>query len=210
MEILTPRHAGSSRRARRLGGTFAILNLLASLPPSAAAQDSPSPSALAREQEAPREAPEYALKAAFLLNFAKYVEWPPHAFDKPDTPFLVGVLGSDPFGDELERTFRNKTVRGRAFRVQRFRDLRELQRSHMLFISRSEGPRLANVLDHIKSWDVLTVAEEEGFALRGVVITILIEDKRPKLEVNADAAERAKLTISSKLLRLATIVRPEG
>jgi hypothetical protein len=151
--------------------------------------------------------PEYTVKAGFIFNFAKYVEWPADAFEKADSPITIGILGADPFGDGLEKTLKGKTVRGRSFSVQRFRETSELQRVHILFIPRTEKERVREILKQVESWAVLTVGEDETFSRSGGTTNILIENDKPKLEVNPDAAEKARLTIDSKLLRVATIVR---
>jgi hypothetical protein len=157
----------------------------------------------------PQALPEYTVKAGFLYNFAKYVDWPADAFDKPTAPITIGIVGADPFGDDLEKTLRNKTVKNRAFAVQRFRDASTLNRCHILFVPRTEKEHYGEILKQIETWPVLAVGEEEGFARSGGTTNILIEKERPRLEINPDAAEKAKLTIDSKLLRAASIVRTE-
>jgi hypothetical protein len=150
---------------------------------------------------------EYEVKAAFLYNFAKFVEWPAEAFDDADAPLTIGVLGEDPFGDTLEQTVKGKTANGRKLAIRRFHKVRDLQPCHILFISSSEKRHLSEILDRLKGSSVLTVGEVEGFAKRGGVINFFVEDNRIRFEVNVDAAKRAKLKMSSKLLRLARIVR---
>jgi hypothetical protein len=160
-------------------------------------------------QEPSGSLPEYVIKSGFLFNFAKYVDWPAEAFEKNDTPITIGIVGADPFGEELEKALRNKTVRDRSFSIQRYRETGDIKPCHILFIPRSEKARLPEILKHVGPWPVLTVGEEEGFARSGGAISILIEKEKPKLEVNPDAAEKARLTINSKLLRLATVVKTE-
>lgn len=160
-----------------------------------------------RAQEGTPALPEYVVKAGFLFNFAKYVEWPPDAFEKPETPISIGIVGADPFGDGLEKILKNKTVRNRSFTVLRFPDRSGLQRCHILFIPRSEREHLTAILRQIETWPVLTVGEDDGFSRAGGTTNILIEKERPRLEVNPDAAEKARLTIDAKLLKAAAIVR---
>jgi len=160
-------------------------------------------------QDPVKQMPEYELKAGFLYNFAKYVEWPADAFEKADTPISIGVVGADPFGPALERTLKDRAAQDRKFSILRFRDAGDLKRCHILFIPRTEKARLPDILKRIEGWPVLTVGEEEGFAKSGGAVNILIEQDKPRLEVNPDAAERAKLTIHARLLKLATIVKPE-
>jgi hypothetical protein len=158
-------------------------------------------------QNPPEQLPEYVVKAGFLYNFAKYVEWPSGAFEKPETPITIGILGTDPFGDSLEKSLKNKTVKDRPFAILRFAGPAELQRCHILFVSRSEKARTPELLKQLEAQPVLTVGEEGTFAASGGMINILIENEKPRLEVNPEAADAVKLTISSKLLKLATRVK---
>lgn len=158
-------------------------------------------------QDRPEALPEYVVKAGFLFNFAKYVEWPADAFEGADSPFVIGIAGKDPFGPDLEKTLQSKTVRGRAFSIQRFAEPSELQRCHILFVAKTEKGRLAEFLSKAAAWPVLTIGEEPDFARSGGAGNILIENEKPKLEINPEAAEKAKLTVSAKLLKAATLVR---
>lgn len=155
----------------------------------------------------PPTLPEYVVKAGFIFNFAKYVEWPADAFEGPDSPIMIGIVGADPFGDRLETILKNKTIRNRRFEVQRFREPSELRRVHILFIPRTERERFREILKQTEAWPVLTVGEDEGFAGAGGTTNILIENEKPKLEVNPDAAGKARLAIDPKLLKVAAIVR---
>src|SRR5260221_5768111 len=154
----------------------------------------------------PEALPEYVLKLGFLYNFAKYVEWPADAFGKADAPLVIGIVGEDPFRDALERTLEGKTVNDRAFTIRRFREPADIEQCHILFVPRSEAGRVPEILKRTRIWPVLTVGEDAGFARAGGTAAILIEGDAPRLEVNLEAADMAKLTIQAKLLRLATIV----
>jgi hypothetical protein len=151
--------------------------------------------------------PEYVVKAGFLFNFAKYVEWPPDAFEKADSPISIGIVGADPFGEELDKALRNKMVKERGFAIHRFPEPSAIKTCHILFTPRTENGRLAEILKKVDSLAILTVGEDEGFIKGGGVVNILIEKEKPRLEVNPEAAEKAHLTINSKLLKAATIVR---
>jgi hypothetical protein len=192
MPLLKPPASGVSRRAV-LGAVAALLLCLARPVP---AQES-------------QELPEYVLKAGFLYNFAKYVDWPVAAFDREDSPIVIGVAGRDPFGPDLEKTFQGKAVKGRAFLIERFAEPADIRRCHMLFVAKTDKARQSEILASASKWPVLTVGEEEGFARSGGVTSILIENAKPRLEVNPEAAEKAGLTISAKLLKAATVVRTD-
>ena len=160
-----------------------------------------------RAQEAPPDAlPEYVLKAGFLYNFAKYVEWPAEAFASPEAPISIGVVGSDPFGPDLERTLRDRTVNNRRFEVRRYPGFETLEPVHILFVPQTERARVARILERVERLPVLTVGEDEQFPQGGGVVAILIRDSRPRLHINAAAAEQQRLAIAPKLLRIATIV----
>ena len=154
--------------------------------------------------------PEYRVKATFLLQFAQFVDWPPQVFSGPQTPLVIGVLGEDPFGNFLDETARSETVERHALTVQRYRRVEEIKNCQVLFVSRSEESRLEEIAAALKGRNVLIVGDAERFAYRGGMIQFVTEDNKIRLRINLGAAKAANLTISSKLLRLATVVRPGG
>lgn len=149
---------------------------------------------------------EYRVKAAFLYNFAKFVEWPATAFESSAAPVSICILGNDPFGDAIE-VIRTKTVGGRKLDVRRLSGLNGLPHCHILFISASEGDRLAEILKLIRKRDILTVADMKGFARAGGIINLVRKNETIQFEINLDAVERTDLKISSQLLKLAEIIR---
>ncbi|MFQ5656776.1 MAG: YfiR family protein [Candidatus Methylomirabilales bacterium] len=149
---------------------------------------------------------EYQIKAAFLYNFVKFVEWPAEALPPPSVTMNVCVLGDDPFGVALD-SIEGKTVKGRILEVKRFKTVQALEPCHVLFISSSEKKRLARIVETLKGSSVLTVGEMDRFAERGGIINLIITKNRVRFEINEGAAERAGLKISSKLLKLAEVVR---
>ena len=150
---------------------------------------------------------EYELKAAFLLNFASYVEWPSRVAADSGGAFVIGVCGDDPFGDLLDQTVVGKTINGRKVEVKRFSSIRDLKPCHVLFISSSEEGRTGRILSATKDWHVLIVGETDGFARKGGIVGFFIEDKKVRFEINPDEAHRSGLKISSKLLKLARVVK---
>ncbi len=155
-------------------------------------------------------ASEYHLKAVFLFNFAQFVDWPAAAFADSETPFVIGILGEDPFGDFLDQTVRGEQLRGRPFQVQRYRSVDEIKTCHILFINRPDGDRVEGILSRLRDRPILTVSDEDGFAERGGMVRFVNDRNRIRLKINLAAAEAAKLTISSKLLRVAEIAAPRG
>lgn len=150
---------------------------------------------------------EHQVKAAFLFNFARFVDWPANAFADPGAPYQLCVLGQDPFGPDLEATIGKKTVNGRGFRIVRATDVRDLAGPcHIVFVAESEADRPKETLKRLSAEGVLTVSEIEGFAELGGVINFIVVDDKVRLEINLDAAERARLQVSSQLLKLARVV----
>lgn len=153
--------------------------------------------------------PEYEVKAEFLSLFAQFVKWPPEAFHDTNAPLVIGVLGNDPFGEALDKAVKKEdAVGGRKLVVQRSRDVRELKACHVLFVSTSEKGRLDQILSVVtgSGGGVLTVGETDGFARRGGIINLFLQDNKVRFEINTDAANRSGLKISSQLLSLAKIV----
>jgi hypothetical protein len=148
---------------------------------------------------------EYQVKAAFLFNFAKFVEWPPDAFTRTDEPIGICVLGQNPFGSGLEETVRGKVVGHRTFVVVQIPDTQHISGCHIVFICASAGRRSVSLLDDLRSKRVLTISETDGVNWGGGVIGLSLKDGRVRIEIDPAAAERAGLRISSKLLSLAEI-----
>ncbi len=149
---------------------------------------------------------EYQVKAAFLLNFAKFVEWPAGAFAGPSGPIFVCVLGHDSFGSALDDVLRGQTINNHPLRPLRITSIPDLKSCQMAFVSQTENKRLPAVLAALKGSGVLTVGESLDFASQGGAIQFYLQDGRVHFAVNVDAVQRAHLTLSSKLLALAKIV----
>jgi YfiR/HmsC-like len=157
----------------------------------------------------PPDASEYLIKAGFIYNFAKFVEWPSTAFSQPDSPITIGVLGTDPFGSVLDRLVEDKKIGPRGFVVKRYKwgkDLKDLKECKILFVSASEKAHIDEIVQAVKGLPILMVGETPGFAERGGIIRFTLEDNRVRFEINVDAAHQADLNISSRLLTLAKII----
>ncbi len=148
----------------------------------------------------------YQVKAAFIYNFIKFVEWPTTTFNDSKSPYVVGVLGKDPFGLELDYAMKNKTVNGRPIVVRRITD-EKMNQCHLLFISSSEKRRLKSIFEQLKDKPILTLGETEEFAQTGGMINFVIEENKVRFQINIEAAKRADLKIHSTLLNLARVVR---
>ena len=149
---------------------------------------------------------EYLIKAAFLYNFAKFVEWPAEALPDIGISITFGIVGDNPFGGALE-SMEGKTVKGRKVVIRQFKGVQDLKFVHILFVSSSEKKRLPKIMKTIKDWNVLTVGDTEGFTEVGGIINLIIVRNKVRFEINAVNAQQARLKISSKLLKLARDVR---
>ena len=149
---------------------------------------------------------EYQVKAAYLLNFTRYVDWPSQVFQAPTDPVRVCVLGQDPFGVVLDATMQGKTTQGRPLAVRRVRSSSDAAGCHLVFISRETWRTLRELPRTLRSAGRLTVGESEEFAQAGGVIGFVIRDEAVRFVVNAEARDRAGLRISSRMLSLAAAV----
>ena len=149
---------------------------------------------------------EYDIKAVFLYNFASFVEWPESAFAGPEAPFVVGILGHDPFGRVLDEVVAGERMKNRPIVLRRVSRIEEAGGCHILFVSASERRRMQEILDRFRHAPVLTVADFPDFVETGGAIGFRTEDNRLKVDVNARAARAAGLTVSSKLLKVARVI----
>ncbi|MET0213689.1 MAG: YfiR family protein [Vicinamibacterales bacterium] len=151
--------------------------------------------------------PEYLIKAAYLYNFALFVEWPAEVFATRDAPIVIGIIGADPFDQALERTIQDKRINGRTLVVRRLQPGQDVRQAHILFVRSSEASRNDELIARLAGRPVLLVGETPDFARRGGTITFTIEDERVRFEINAEAARRARLNVSATLLNVARVVR---
>jgi len=143
---------------------------------------------------------EYAVKAAFLLNFTRFIDWPPEAIPT-DAPFTICILGDDPFGSALDQTIHGENVNGHALVVQRTG--RAVPKTcQILYVSVSEKGALPEGLEP----GVLTVGEGEAFIRDGGMIAFVLDNRRVRFNINLPATRTGKLTLSSRLLAVAKAV----
>ena len=154
-----------------------------------------------------------AIKAAFLLNFAKFVEWP-NGGGTPERAFSIGVLGDDVMAFAMRDLSRGKTAAGRRLNARRVTTKDALDDLHILFVGAAEEPRLAEVLKLANAGSVLTVSDLTRFCELGGMIQFRSEDDRVRFDINLEQAERSALIIDSKLLAIARSVlhppKPSG
>ena len=154
-------------------------------------------------QEAPTE---YQVKAAYLLNFLKFVEWPGDPNADIHERWIVGVIGENPFGDGLSQIIKGKAVQGHELEVREFRSGEDLRVCHVLFMSVSEKKRLASTLAGLNGSSVLTVGDMDHFIESGGMVQFVMEEKRVRFAIDIGATSRSRLKVSSKLLSLARTV----
>jgi len=163
---------------------------------------------------------EYQVKAAFLYNFIKFIDWPREKIADSNYTITIGIIGKDPFGNAFN-PIENKHVKGKDVIIKRFKGLKELEESkeknksvphqqieeirkcYLLFICHSEKQKLKEILNMFKDHHVLTVGDTEGFLEAGNIIEFVMVERKVRFEINMAAAKRAKLKIRSQLLRLA-------
>ncbi len=153
--------------------------------------------------DAPEAPGEYQVKAAFLYNFAKFVEWPPEPGERKG-PLAICVIGQDPFEGSLERVTQGKTIDDRRIVIRRVsEEIGPARSCQVLFVSLSEAARMVDIVKGLRDSSVLTVSEIGRFCQSGGVIGFAMEGQRVRFRINVQAAARANLKISSKLLQLA-------
>ena len=165
--------------------------------------------AINRPACADRPLGEYQVKVAYIYNFAKFVRWPERAFKTIEDPFVIGILGSNPFDRELEPLTMRK-VRNRRIEVRHFKNLADLDECHLLYISPSEASRLETTLASLRDRPLLTIGEDKKFAIQGGIIQFVTVRGRLRFIINLEAASASHLQIEAQLLSLASEVLEAG
>jgi YfiR/HmsC-like len=153
-----------------------------------------------------QSATEYQVKAAYLFNFAKFVEWPADAFPNADAPLQICVFGRDPFGHDFEQLVIDKTVNGHRIEIAHPEGVPQARACQVLFIVSTEKQQVQQILQGVKGAGVLTVGDTEGFARMGGMIGFVLDDNRVRFEINMKAAGLAHLKLSARLLTVAKAV----
>ena len=149
---------------------------------------------------------EYRVKAGFLGNFAKFVRWPTAFLPKADSPYVIGILGEDPFGSVIDQAIDGFTIGGKNVVIKRFNDVASLEFCHILFISRSQKVHLDHIFTSLQRVPTLTVGEMSNFCQKGGMINFIFIENNIRFEVNSNAAQKAQLKLSSNLLSLAKAI----
>lgn len=165
---------------------------------------------LSLDSAEPPRAGEYEIKAAFLYKFIRFTEWPADEPKMNANAFVIGVLGTDPFGSALDRMLEGEFIGDKRIIAKRFARVEDASDSHVLFVSSSLQADLPRILKTLETHSVLSVSEIDNFARLGGIIELKKESNRITFDINVDAAKRAKLRLSSQLLGLARIVREQS
>jgi hypothetical protein len=150
---------------------------------------------------------EYEVKATYLYNFGRFVEWPADSLQAKNDSFAICVLGDNPFGLALKATVAQETIAGKSVVAKQISAPQDAMNCRVLFISSSEAKRLNEILTGLGTASVLTVSDLPKFTQRGGMVQFVLEGDRVRFEVNAAIAERAGLTLSADLLKVAVSVR---
>ena len=153
---------------------------------------------------------EYRIKAAYLFNFGRYTQWPEGYWQDEKAPFAIGILGSNPFHDSLAQIANEKELHGRKIAIYYFRNLKEYQPCQILYISESIPLEQQKVIiASLANTKVLLIGEEHAFLKEGGMVCFFLEANKVRFGVNLDPIDRNDLKISSKVLKLAAIVKKE-
>lgn len=148
-----------------------------------------------------------ATKAHFLYNFTQFIEWPTTVFADAEAPFIIGILGDDPFGSKLDENVAGEKVKGHPITVERYQDVKDITNCHILFINSKDEVKIREILSALPGKNILTVSDMDDFATIGGIIRFMSIKNKIKLQINLPASKNAELNISPKLLQLADIVR---
>src|SRR5690348_5325479 len=146
---------------------------------------------------------EYQIKAAYLYNFVKFVDWPTQAYAGPTSPTVIGVLGENVFGDDLGQTLHNKVIHHHPLQFKQFDSVAAVTNCQILFISASEKDRFPEILEALGGKSILTVSESDRFIPDGGMVNFILVGRKVRFQINNAPAQKAGLTISSDLLNLA-------
>jgi hypothetical protein len=149
---------------------------------------------------------EYEIKAAYLYNFIRYIDWPADTLPPVGGAITIGIVGDSPFGPAID-PLNGKQIKGRTLVVKSIVTARDFEQCQIVFICASEKMRLPEIFGQLKDTRALTVSEIDGFATRGGIINFISERNKVRFEINPDAARRTGLNVSSELLKLARLVK---
>lgn len=158
-------------------------------------------------QRSVRTIKEYEIKSVYLFKICKFTRWSRPL--KPNTPFIISVLGQTSPGSEIKIP-RDKRIQNKKIIIKKIKKLADIGNSHVLFIATSEAHRINTILSYINGKDILTIGDTKGFAQKGVIINFYVEKNRVKFEINRSAAKKSPIKLHSQLFAIATVVEDKS
>ncbi len=153
---------------------------------------------------------EYELKSAYIFNFAKFIEFPPNTFNSDKDPYIIGVYGNEAFLEVLQAVIHGKTINNRSVIAINISQPEDALNCKMIYFSRTSITQALTIIEFLNGKPILTIGDNiEDFCQKGGMINFTQQFSHKRFEINPDAAARVKITISSKLLALARIVKDE-
>lgn len=150
---------------------------------------------------------EYILKAGFIERFTRFIEWPANAnMDDQAQPFVIGVIGDDPFDGNLDKFYKKTSIKNKKVDIHYYSSPDQIKPCNILFISESKHDEIESILKSLKSDSILTMADTDGYAEKGVMINFIIKEDKIRFEINESSIKQSKLKVSHLLLRQATVV----
>jgi hypothetical protein len=151
----------------------------------------------------------YHEKATYLYRFVEFIEWPEYIFRDPKSPMVVGILGGNPFGDDLDKIVKSQNVNGHPLVVRRMTPFSDLKQCQILFINRSIKSRLPLIFNSLAGGHTLTVSDADGFLEAGGMIHFFVQEGKVRFEINRTAVDKAGLKIDSQMLIMAKHLKPD-
>lgn len=150
-------------------------------------------------------AKEYQIKAVFLYNFTHFIDWPPTAFESSYAPFVIGIIGNDPFGSYLDAAVESERIGTHLIKLNRYSSVADIQKCHILYVASNDPEEIKRILQSVNGKNVLTVGDTPNFIRWGGMVRFFKEENKIRLQINNTVAKSARLKISSKLLRVAQV-----
>ena len=149
---------------------------------------------------------EYQIKAVFLYNFTHFINWPEAAFESQYAPFIIGIVGRDPFGPSLEDAVEGERIGSHQIRIKRYNSINEIEKCHILYVGTQDPDEIKAVLKAVARKNILTVGDSPNFIRWGGMIRFYTDQNKIRLQINNSLAKTAGLRISSKLLRVSQVL----
>ncbi|MEO8088244.1 MAG: YfiR family protein [Bacteroidota bacterium] len=143
---------------------------------------------------------EYQVKAVFLYNFTQFIDWPATSFNTPEEPFVIGIIGENPFGFFLDEVIAGEKFGTHPIIVKKFEEIHDISNCHILYINSSDAIWVGKILSSVSDKNMLTVSDAPNFSKVGGMVRFFTENKKIRLQINVERSKASRLNISSKLL----------